>query len=247
MKVKKVNSNSRSNSYPSGCHYQAGKEINSFYENDIFKGLKSEELALLFESMELRAYPAGSLIFMPEGSSCENLYLLNRGQVEMYRLTANGKRLVIRRILPSGVFGVRGLLGRSMQKNFAEALEDSTIGVISREKVLEHLYRHPDLMLRILENIVSRLYLLEERLVEAVYNPVIVRLAYFLLTNTDIESGVLTDITHEEIGNRIGAVRQTVTENLSLLRKQGLIQTQPGQIRVINRQNLEKIIQGSEI
>ena len=101
-------------------------------------------------------------------------------------------------------------------------------------------------MLRILENVVSRLYLLEERLVEAVYNPVIVRLAYFLLTNTDMESGVLTDITHEEIGNRIGAVRQTVTENLGLLRKRGFIQTLPGQIRVIDRQNLEKIVQGSE-
>ena len=45
-------------------------------------------------------------------------------------------------------------------------------------------------MLRILENVCSRLYLLEERLVEAVYNPVNVRLAYFLLTNAD-DSGVL--------------------------------------------------------
>ena len=110
-----------------------------FYENDLFKGLKPADLALLFEKMEIRNYPAGSLIFMPEDSSCENLYLLNSGQVEMYRLTANGKRLVTRNILPGGVFGVRGLLGRSMQKNFAEAKEDSTIGVITRQQVLEHL------------------------------------------------------------------------------------------------------------
>jgi CRP/FNR family transcriptional regulator len=246
MKVKKANSNSRSNSYPSGCHYQAGKEINSFYENDIFKGLKPEELALLFERMEVRAFPEGSLIFMPEDSSCENLYLLNQGQVEMYRLTAGGKRLVTRHISPGGVFGVRGLFGRDMQKNFAEAKEDSTIGVITREQVLEYLQYHPDLMLRILENVCSRLYLLEERLVEAVYNPVMVRLAYFLLTNTDNKSGILTDVTHEEIGNRIGAVRQTVTENLSLLRKQGLIQTKPRMIRIIDRCRLEDVIRGKD-
>ena len=162
--------------------------------------------------MEIRNYPVGSLIFTPEDSSCENLYLLNQGRVEMYRLTANGKRLVTRNILPGGVFGIRGLFGRSMQKNFAEAKEDSAIGVITRQEVLEHLQHHPDLMLRILNNICSRLYLLEDRLVEAVYNPVTVRLAYFLLTNAD-DSGVIANVTHEEIGNCIGAVRQTVNEN----------------------------------
>ncbi len=86
-----------------------------FYENDLFKGLKPKELALLFSKMEMRTYSEGNLIFTPENSTCENLYLLNRGQVEMYRLTASGKRLVTRHILPGGVFGVRGLLGRTMQ------------------------------------------------------------------------------------------------------------------------------------
>ncbi len=218
----------------------------SFSENDFFKGLKPEELAPLFNKVEKRKYPAGSLIFMPEESSCERLYLLSRGQVEMYRLTASGKRLVTRHILPGGIFGIRGLLGRSMQKNFAEATEDSTVGVITREQVLEHLKRQPDLMLRILENVCSRLYFLEERFVEAVYNPANIRLAYFLLANTDAASGVLNGITHEEIGNRIGAVRQTVTENLNFFKKQGLIAIKSKQVRIIDRQKLEQFIQGSE-
>jgi CRP-like cAMP-binding protein len=242
MNVKKIITQKGSNPSPSECHNKQLKECSSFYESDLFKGLKPEELALLFEKMEIRAYPKGNLIFMPEDASCENLYLLNQGQVEMYRLTASGKRLVTRHISQGGVFGVRGLLGRGMQKNFAETTENSTIGVITREQVLGYLQHHPDLMLRILDNVCSRLYLLEERLVEVVYNPVSVRLAYFLLTNADAASGVLTDITHEEIGNQIGAVRQTVAENLSLLRKQGLIQTQPGQICLIDRHRLEEVI-----
>ena len=151
---------------------------------------------------------------MPEDASCENIYLLNQGQVEMYRLTTSGKRLVTRHISPGGIFGIRGLFDRRMQKNFAEAIKDSVIGVLTREQVLEHLKLQPDLMLRMLETICSRLYLLEDRLVETVYNPVTVRLAYYLLTNADATSGLLTDIRHEEIGNRIGAVRQTVTETL---------------------------------
>jgi CRP-like cAMP-binding protein len=217
-------------------------ERSMFYENDLFKGLKPEQLDSLFKKMNLRNYAAGNIIFTPEDPTCENLYLLNQGQVEMYRLTISGKRLVTRHISQGEVFGVRGLFGRGMQKNFAEATAESTIGVIAREQVLGYLQHHPDLMLRILDNLCCRLYLLEDRLLEAAYNPVSIRLAYFLLTNADAASGMLTDITHEEIGNRIGAVRQTVAENLSLLRKQGLIQTQPGQIRVIDRHRLEAVI-----
>jgi CRP-like cAMP-binding protein len=239
MDIKKTIPKTRSSSWNTKM---VRKQSSSFSENDFFKGLKPDELAGLFERMKIRSYPARSLIFTPQEPSCENLYLLNQGQVEMYRLTAGGKRLVTRHISTGGVFGVRGLFGCGMQKNFAEATAASTIGVISRMQVLEQLKRQPDLMLRILENICSRLYLLEDRLVEAVYNPVSVRLAYFLLTNAEAASGVLTDITHEEIGSRIGAVRQTVTENLSLMRKQGLLQIEPRKIQVLDRPRLEKII-----
>ena len=82
--------------------------------------------------------------------------------------------------------------------------------MITREDVLALLKRRPDLTLRILEIVGNRLRLLEERLLQALYSPVTVRLASFLLANIDSTSGELSDITHEEIGNTIGAVRQTV-------------------------------------
>lgn len=206
-----------------------------------------EELAALSDEAEVRAYPAGSIVFMPEDSSCERLYILRQGRVNLYRLTASGKRLVTRQMLPGSVFGVRALLGRVMQKNFAEAVEDSSLYLITREQVLALLKRRPELALRIMEMVCKRLYLLEERLVETVYNSVSVRLAYFLLSNADAESGVLSGITHEEIGDTIGAVRQTVTETLSLMRRQGLIQTEPKQIRIVDRHRLEQIIQDSAV
>jgi CRP-like cAMP-binding protein len=222
------------------------RESSAFYENELFKGLQPAELKLLFRKMRVQVYKAGNIIFMPEDQSCERLYLLSRGRIEMYRLTPNGKHLVTRHILPGGIFGVRGLFARRMQKNFAEALEDSSIGVITREQVLEHLKLQPELMLQILENVSSRLYLLEDRLVETVYNPVTVRLAYFLLSNADAATGTLNAFTHEEIGNQIGSVRQTITEKLGLMSKQGLIKTKPGQIRIIDRDRLEEMVRNRE-
>ncbi len=226
-------------------HGDKPKEANILLgELDLFKGLEPSELALFFDKVKLKHYPAGSIVFTPEDSSCERLYILKEGRVDRYRLTTGGKRLVTGRILPGSVFGVMGLLGRTMQGNFAEAAEDSTIYVVTRQHVLALLKRQPDLTLRLLEIVGNRLRLLEERLVDAFYSPVNVRLALFLLTNADPDSGVLTNFTHEEIGNTIGAVRQTVTEILGLMRKQGLILTEPKQIRIINRHGLEEIVQG---
>ncbi len=216
------------------------------HEMNPFEALEPEELASFSDEANLRTYPAGSIVFSPEDDSSERLYILKRGRVDRYRLTADGKRLVTRRILPGTLFGVMGLLGRAMQGNFAQAAEDCLIYVVTRENVLALLKRRPDLALRILEIVGNRLRLLEERLLEAAYSPVKVRLASFLLANVNSASGELVDITHEEIGNTIGAVRQTVTETLGVMRKQGLIQTGPKRIQLIDRTEIERMAGESE-
>jgi CRP/FNR family transcriptional regulator, cyclic AMP receptor protein len=213
------------------------------YGISLFRGLELKELTSLFEEIEMRTYPPKSIVFMPEDSPGEKLYILRKGRVDLYRLTADGKRLVTRQMLPDEIFGMRGLLGQTTQKNFAETIEESTICILTREQIMEVLKRHPDLILRILEIVYRRLHLLEERLVETAYNPVNVRLAYFLLANADSATGMLSHITHEEIGDTIGALRQTVTETLGLMRKKGLITINPRKIQIIDRHGIEEIIQ----
>jgi CRP-like cAMP-binding protein len=202
-------------------------------------------LSTLFEDVELQTCPAGTILFTPE-DPCEVLYILREGRVELYRITASGKRLVTGQIMPGSVFGVMGLLGQSIEGDFAETTEDSSICTLTRDDVLRVLKRRPDIALRMLEIVGNRLRLLEERFVEAVYSPVEVRLAHFLLTYADSASGDLANITHEEIGDTIGAVRQTVTETLGLMRKRGLIRTGPRHIQIIDRHGLKAIAQGSE-
>ena len=217
-----------------------------FNEIDLFSELDETASVFLSDKIELQTYLPGSIIFAPGSHLCEHLYILKQGRIEMYRLTAGGKRLVTRQISPGSMFGVRGLLGRMMQENFAEAAEYSTVYMITRDHFWELLKRQPDIALRILKAVCNRLNLLEERLVETVYNPVMVRLAYFLLTGFNPASQAVTNVTHEEIGNMIGAVRQTVTETLGYMRKKGLILTKRKHIQIVDRAGLEEIIRISE-
>ena len=68
---------------------------------DMFKDLSLQEIEALFAGVMLRECSPGTVFFAPEDSS-ERLFILKAGQVELYRLTVDGKRLVTRRF-PSTV------------------------------------------------------------------------------------------------------------------------------------------------
>jgi CRP-like cAMP-binding protein len=215
--------------------------ISSIYHPEVRIRIESKEFGLFFDNVGEETCPAGTMLFTPEESG-ERLYIIRQGRVDLFRVTPSGKRLVTRQILPGAVFGIMGLLGQTMQGNYAETIEDSVIGVVTREDILEILKQRPEVSVRLLEVVGTRLRLIEERLVEATYSPVRVRLSHFLLTNSDSISGVLTNFTHEEIGDIIGAARQTVTETLNLMQRQGFILIEPKKIRIVAPHELKEIV-----
>jgi CRP-like cAMP-binding protein len=88
--------------------------------------------------------------------------------------------------------------------------------------------------------------MLEERLEQAVFSPVKVRLANFVLANMDPSTGVVAHYTHAEIGDTIGALRQTVTETLGEMQNQGLLEVGHKRIRVTHHQGLVEMARGEE-
>ncbi len=204
---------------------------------DMFRDLSREEISALFEGVMLRQCPAGTVLFTPDHPS-EQLFVLKEGQVELYRLTPGGKRLLTRRIGPNTVFGEMGLLGQSLQGCFAEATEDSLVCVATREDIQRLLTRRPDVALRLLESIGTRLKLLEERLEQAMFSPVRTRLARFLLSSAG-PNGVVHGYTHAQIGDAIGALRQTVTEALGQMQSQGLVEVKHRWIKLKDLTQLE--------
>ena len=212
---------------------------------DIFKDLSQEEIEVLFKGVMLRECSPGTVFFSPEDSS-ERLFILKEGQVELYRLTSGGKRLVTQRIGPGTIFGEMGLLGQTLQGCFAESTENSLVCVATRSDILRLLKERPDVAVRLLESIGSRLKLMEDRLEQAVFSTVKVRLARFLQANMDPATGAVTGYTHAEIGDTIGTLRQTVTETLSEMQRRGVLEVGHKRVRVTNPQRLEEIALSEE-
>ena len=228
-----------------GVNNQSLTVVDYLRQVDIFQDLTREEIEALFKGTVLKECVPGTVLFTPEDST-ERVFILKAGQVEVYRLTASGRRLVTRRIDSGNIFGDMGLLGQTLQGCFAEATENSLVCTATRDDILQLLKERPDIALRLLDFIGNYLKLLEDRLEDAVFSPVRVRLARFLLSSMDPATSTVSGYTQAEIGDAIGALRQTVTESLSELETRGLIQVGRKQIMVINCPALEDISRSEE-
>src|SRR5437588_12989368 len=93
---------------------------------DLFHGLTDEELREVERVTSTRAFRKGEVIYTP-GETGEALFLLREGAVQIYRMSSEGRKLVIAHLLPFSFFGELSCIGQGMYDTFAEVTEDSTI------------------------------------------------------------------------------------------------------------------------
>jgi CRP/FNR family cyclic AMP-dependent transcriptional regulator len=203
---------------------------------DIFQDLTEDEIEEIDRATTMSTCRRGRIFYMPEDTS-EVLFLLKEGRVQLYRISPDGKKLVIGTIGPGAIFGEMALIGQGMHNTFAEATEDCVLLVMSREDVERLLVTKPKVALRIFEELGSRLKETESRL-----EGIPTRLASLLLQLSD-ETGdeTITGLTHQDLGEQIGTYRETTTQTLNIFKAQGLIDIGRKRITILDREGLERV------
>ena len=142
---------------------------------DIFQDLTEEEIEEIDRAITMSTCRRGRIFYMPEDTS-EVLFLLKEGRVQLYRISPDGKKLVIGTVGPGAIFGEMALIGQGMHNTFAEATEECVLLVMSREDVEHLLVTKPKVALRIFEELGSRLKETESRLEEIAFKGIPARL-----------------------------------------------------------------------
>lgn len=204
---------------------------------DIFRDLEPERIEMIEQATVMRTIAKGQILYSQEDRA-EALFLLKRGQVTIYRLTPAGKRLELATIGPHTFFGEMPLLGESLRHAFAEATEESLLCVMSRADVERLIRAQPQVALRMLEALGRRLADREARLEELAYRSAPARIAALLLRLADSHADVDLAVTHQEIGDMIGALRETVTAILDGFQAEGLVDLRRGHVLVRDPQGL---------
>ena len=96
------------------------KKINYLQMVDIFQDLSKEEMEEMGRTTTMSTCRRGKIFYQPQDSS-EVLFILKRGRVQLYRLSPEGKKLIVATIGSDTIFGEMAIIGQGMHNAFADA------------------------------------------------------------------------------------------------------------------------------
>ncbi len=205
---------------------------------ELFQDLSPKEIEELERLITISSVKRGKVFYRPEETG-EVLFILKSGHVQLYRISPEGKKLVIASLGAGTLFGEMPLLGQQLHNTFAEAAEDCVIFVMSR-KDLERLFLNkPQVALRVLDITGRRLRDVESRLQTMAFKGIPARLASLLLLLAEEHDSLeVVGLTHQDLAETVGTYRETATQVLNDLKAQGLIEIGRKRITILDPEGL---------
>lgn len=220
---------------------QPAEKLRYLSELTVFQDLSPREMQELNRIITMSTVQRGRVFYRPEEPG-EVLFILKEGRVQLYRISPEGKKLVITTLGPHTLFGEMALLGTKMHNTFAEAIDDCLICVMSRTDLERLILNKPQVALRILEITGKRLREAEERLENMAFKGIPARLASLLLRLSEEQGNdEISGLTHQDLAESVGTYRETATQVLNDLKSQGLIEIGRKRIKVLDAARLVEI------
>ena len=196
--------------------------------------LRPDDLMALASSGELvRQYP-GTHLFK-EGEAAEAAYLIQEGEVDLYR-GQKPRRRVVSRVRPGAVIGDIAMFAGAPYVSSARAVDHVVAFRFDREKLLPEFAQHPAICLRWLVAGLRQLEETQRRVIHLMHKTVKAQVADLLTEEAD-DAGEIR-LAQATIATLLGASRQSVNEALSKLRSEEIIDTGYRLVRVIDRDRL---------
>jgi CRP/FNR family transcriptional regulator, cyclic AMP receptor protein len=206
---------------------------------DALQDLSQAEIDLIQHETKMVNYHAGHIFYMPEDEG-EVLFILKRGRVQLYRMSPDGRKLIVATLHQGAIFGHMALIGQRLHETYAEAVDDCVICIWGRDDVEQLLRRNPAVALRFLDAVGQRLSLMEEMLTEILFKQLPVRLASLLLrlSNESKDRSTIVGYTHQYLADTLGTYRETVTQILNDFKNRGFIKLGRKHITIVQRAGL---------
>jgi len=194
----------------------------------IFADLSDSELKFLSDRAVTKRYFAGDLIFS-EGDPCAGLYIVETGEVRIFKTSAGGREQVLTLEKPGNSVAELPVFDGGSYPASASAAMDCALLFISRSDFRALCLEHPEVALKVLRMVGLRLRRLVGIIEELSFTTIRHRLAALLLRLAR-EAGHRTgraefkiEASNQELASQIGTVRELVSRNLSRFQAEGLI------------------------
>jgi len=212
-------------------------------ECSLFRGLAPDERSQLVARAHVRKFGVGDTIFLI-GAPGDSMMAILEGTVRISVPSPEGKEVVLAILHPGEVFGEIALLDGKGRTADARAMVPCSVAVLDRRDVLAFFERHAKAWPKLVEVLCERLRRTDEHLAEMALLEVPLRLAKALLRVLEGQAGDTSGkvaLSQRELGNMVGASRESVNKCLSEWQRRGIVSMQDNFITVRNRALLEQM------
>jgi len=209
-----------------------------------FAALEPPELEALAEAVVVGRYRKNQVLFV-EGEPSHSLYFICSGRVKVYRVSADGREQILHLLGDGDPIAVVPFFDGGAYPANAEVLTDSEIAFIRFEDFERIASANPSILLRMLRLLAQRLRRAQEQIASLALKSVGGRLAQRLLDLAErhgerVPDGIAVDLqlSRQELGNLIGASRETTTRLLQQFQREKLIRLEGSRVTILDPEAL---------
>jgi CRP/FNR family transcriptional regulator len=186
-------------------------------------------------------------ILYHQGEDADSIFFVLEGRVKMVAIDVDGKAALLRIAGPGEVLGLAAVVSTKTHLTTAQATTPSTIALLQQQDLANEMRHCPQLSEAVAQCLAREC---EERAIDMLLlraaSSRSQRLAAVLLHladrfDTDVRGEPALTYTHAELGQLIGASRETITRLMKEFERQGVIKTKRSTFQIIDPQALGEI------
>jgi CRP-like cAMP-binding protein len=195
----------------------------------LFSELSDADITSLGRLASRRRYPKDTVVFF-ENEEGDFFFMIVEGRIKVTILGDDGREIILSMLGPGDFFGEMALLDNEPRSATAIAVEESELLSLHRTDFQGTIGDNPAISAALIKVLSTRLRRANHQISTLALLDVYGRVARVILDMAREEGRRLKDgriafrrATHQEIANRIGTTRETVTRMLKDLERQGLV------------------------
>ncbi|HSP83175.1 MAG TPA: response regulator [Gillisia sp.] len=217
------------------------KEKTSHKEQDQISSLN--DLREVVKKYEQQNYKAGETIY-EEGRQGFHFYFIDRGVVKSHKMDQYGKELITSIYKEGDFFGNTSFNRPASYEEYATAMEDTRVYAVTKEELKEILSKNNKITLDLIDVMGENITGIKEQLLEMAYGSVRKKTARtILLFSQNIRRHPTQSIriSRSDLASVAGMASETLIRTLSEFKKEGLLEIEGRNIKLLDVEALKKI------
>lgn len=213
-------------------------------KSSLFSSFDDELLLKISESVVLKNISKNELIFY-ESDPAAAFYLVTKGQVKVFKTSADGKEQILMIASKGDTFAEAALFGEGLYPASAQSLTDTEVLYFGKDKFFSLIEKNPKIALKLIARLSELLRKMSKLVEELSLADITTRLALFIVKRLE-ESGNKSEIELTEkktiLASQLGTIPETLSRSFNKLAREKIIEVEGPKIKILDSDKLHSIV-----